>query len=153
LVSLLPHFIVLGCRPWAKTGSSPERISGKSVRALAKSQGCSVAQVNQVIDAWAEEAINDQLRKRSLCLELERLDELMRVFYQRAINDADVQSGLLVAKLIERRSVMLGLNAPALMTLQLIEPATPKPTTHDRILQAIQSLQDRTKDPEDPTTH
>jgi hypothetical protein len=64
-----------------------------------------------------------------------------------------VQSGLLVAKLIERRSVMLGLNAPALMTLQLIEPATPKPTTHDRILQAIQSLQDRTKDPEDPTTH
>jgi hypothetical protein len=40
-----------------------ERISGKSVRAIAKSQGCSVAQVNHVVDAWAEEAIDEQLRK------------------------------------------------------------------------------------------
>jgi hypothetical protein len=131
-----------------------ERISGKSVRAIAKSQGVSAAQVNHVVDAWAEEAIDDQLRKRSLCLELERLDQLMEVFYRKAVRDADVQSGLLVAKLIERRSVMLGLNAPAPMTLQLIEPTTPKPTTTDRIEQAIRDLLDRPKnDPEDPTTH
>jgi hypothetical protein len=35
-----------------------------SVRAIAKAQGSSVAQVNRVIDAWAEEAIDDQSRKR-----------------------------------------------------------------------------------------
>jgi hypothetical protein len=65
-----------------------------------------------------------------------------------------VQSGLLVAKLIERRSVMLGLNAPAPMTVQLLEPATPKSTTIDRIEQAITALKaSSAKDPEDPTTH
>jgi hypothetical protein len=42
----------------------------------------------------------------------------------RAVNDADVQCELLVAKLIGRRSVMLGLNVPAPMTLRLVEPAT-----------------------------
>jgi hypothetical protein len=87
-------------------------------RAIAKGQGCSVAQVNRVIDAWAEEAIDDQLYKRRLCLELEPLGELMAVFYRRAVKDADVQSGFFGPKLIERRSVMLGLNATAPMTLQ-----------------------------------
>jgi transposase len=61
-----------------------ERISGKGVRAIAKSQGVSVAHVNHVIDTWVEEAIDDQLRKRSLCLELKRLDQLMEVFYRKA---------------------------------------------------------------------
>jgi hypothetical protein len=69
-----------------------ECIAGKSVRATAKAPGCSVAQVNHVIDAWVEEAIDDQLRKRSLCLELGRLDQLMEVFYRRAVNDADVHA-------------------------------------------------------------
>jgi hypothetical protein len=36
----------------------------------------------------------------------------MEVCYRRAVNDADLQCGLLVAKLVERRSVMLGLIAP-----------------------------------------
>jgi transposase len=39
-------------------------VARDSVRAIAKAQGCSVAQVNRVIDAWAEEAIDDQSRKR-----------------------------------------------------------------------------------------
>jgi predicted LPLAT superfamily acyltransferase len=37
-------------------------------------------------------------------VELERLDQLMEVVYRRAVNDADVQCGLLAAKPIERRS-------------------------------------------------
>jgi hypothetical protein len=148
-MAVTAHTVSCYTASWTKTGSSPT-ISGKSVRETAKSQGCSVAQVNHVVDA----AIDDQLRKRSLCLELERLDQLMEVFYRKAVRDADVQSGLLVAKLIERRSVMLGLNAPAPMTVQLLEPATPKPTTIDRIEQAIAALKiPSAKDPEDPTTH
>jgi hypothetical protein len=76
-------------------------------------QGCGVAaRSNAVIDCRAEETIDDQLRNRSLCLELRRLDQLMEVCYRRPVTDADVQCGLLVAKLIERRSVILGLNAP-----------------------------------------
>jgi hypothetical protein len=40
-----------------------ERISRKSVRAIAKAAHVSVAEVNRVSDAWAEEAIGNQLRK------------------------------------------------------------------------------------------
>jgi hypothetical protein len=131
-----------------------ERISGKSVRAIAKSQGCSVAQVNHVVDAWAEEAIDDQLRKRSLCLELERLDQLMEVFYSRAVNEADVQCGLLVAKLIERRCTMLGLHTPQQAVLQIVDSATPKETTTEKIERVLREFaaQGRGKD-DDPTTH
>jgi hypothetical protein len=57
-----------------------EHINGRSARAIAKAEGCSVAQVNHVIDAWAAEAIDDHLRTRSLYLELERLDQLTEVF-------------------------------------------------------------------------
>jgi hypothetical protein len=125
-------------------------VARNSVCAIAKAQGCSVAQVNRVIDAWAEEAIGDQLRKRRLCLELERFDELMAVFYRRAVRDADVRPVFWSRNSIERRSVMLGLNEPAPMTLQILEGTTPKQTTTDRIEQAIAALVDSTKD---RTTH
>ncbi|MBO0757964.1 MAG: hypothetical protein J2P54_19130 [Bradyrhizobiaceae bacterium] len=85
-----------------------QRIAGKSVRSIAKLQGCSVTQVNQVIDAWAEEAIDDQLRMRSLCLELQRLDELMKLSIGAPSMMPNVQCGLLVAKLIERRKQRSG---------------------------------------------
>jgi hypothetical protein len=93
--------------------------------------------------------------KRSLCLELERLDQLMEVFYRRAVNDGDVQSGLLVTKIIERRCVMLGLSTPQQAVLQIVDNATPKETTTDRIERMLREFaaQDRAKDPEDPTTH
>ena len=37
-----------------------QRISGRSVRAITNAQGCSVAQINQAIDRWAESAIDDK---------------------------------------------------------------------------------------------
>jgi hypothetical protein len=55
----------------------------------------------------------------------------------RAVKDANVQSGFSVAELIERQSVMLGLNAPAPMTLHNLDSTTPKQTTTDRVEQAI----------------
>jgi hypothetical protein len=84
-----------------------QRIAGKSVRAIAKAAYISVAEVNRIIDAWAESAIDDKFRKHSLALELARLDELQHVFYRRAL-EGDTNCGLLVCKLIERRGVMLG---------------------------------------------
>jgi hypothetical protein len=66
------------------------RIAGKSVHAIAKTAHVSVAEVNRVIDAWAESTI--------LALELARFDELQQIFCRRAIDDG-VQSGLLVTKL------------------------------------------------------
>jgi hypothetical protein len=42
-----------------------QRISGRSVRAIAKERGCSVAQVNEVIDRWAAPTIDDKIRKNT----------------------------------------------------------------------------------------
>jgi hypothetical protein len=53
-----------------------QRIAGKSVRAIAKTQRCSVGQVNEAIDRWAASKIDDKTRRNTLALELARLDEI-----------------------------------------------------------------------------
>ena len=78
------------------------RIAGKSVRAITKSRGTSVADINRVIDRFADIVITHKIRKHNLALELERLDEIQETFYARALG-GDVQSAALVTKIIERR--------------------------------------------------
>jgi transposase len=48
---------------WSDDDIIQLRISGHSVRAIAKAQHCSVAQVNEAIDRWAASAIDDKIRK------------------------------------------------------------------------------------------
>lgn len=50
-----------------------QRIRGRSVRAIAKAQGCSIAQINEAIDHWAATALDDKMRKHTLVLELRDL--------------------------------------------------------------------------------
>jgi transposase len=123
-----------------------QRIAGRSVRAIAKMLGTSVAEVNKAIDFWAETAIDDKLRKTTLCLELARLDQMQEVFHARALQ-GDVQCGALVTKIIERRCTMLGLHAPQTATLQIVENAEPKQTSTDKIEAVLARLiQDGKKD-------
>src|SRR5262249_16006605 len=82
------------------------RIRGESVRSIAKQLSCTLAEVHKIIDRFAETTIDDKTRKRSLALELERLDQLQQVFGAKAL-EGDVASGALVAKIIERRCTML----------------------------------------------
>ena len=51
-------------------------ISGRSARAIAKAEGCSVAEVNKAL----ETTIDDKTRKHTPALELARLDELQETF-------------------------------------------------------------------------
>jgi hypothetical protein len=74
--------------------------------------------VNRIIDLWADQATTDQGEK----VELARLDELQETFYARAL-EGDVQYGALVTKIIERRSVMLGLDTPQTAVLQIVNEA------------------------------
>jgi hypothetical protein len=46
-----------------------QRINGSSVRAIARSHGCAVTEVNAVIDRFADATIDDKTRKHSLALE------------------------------------------------------------------------------------
>jgi hypothetical protein len=72
----------------------------------------------------------------------------------RAVDDAGVQCGFLVAKLIERRCVMLGLSTPQQAVLKIVNDASPNETTTDRTQRVLEEFaaQDRTKD-DDPLTH
>jgi hypothetical protein len=57
-----------------------------------------------------------------------------------AVNEADVQCGLLVAKLIERRCTMLGLHTPQQAVLQIVDSATPNETTTEKIERVLREL-------------
>jgi hypothetical protein len=115
------------------------RIAGKSVRAIAKARGTSVADINRVIDRFADVVITDKVRKHNLALELERLDELQETFYARALG-GDVQSAALVTKIIERRSVMLGLHVPQTSVLKIVDEAKPVETSTDRLERVLNAL-------------
>jgi len=119
-----------------------ERIVGKSVRAIAQDHGCSIAEVNKALDLFAVATINAKVRTHTLALELSRLDELQSVFYERA-KAGDVASGMLLTKIMERRSCLLGLNSPVRVDAQLLidgEQARQQPTSTERIRAAIDRI-------------
>ena len=64
-----------------------QRIASSSIRAIAKACGTSVAEVNRIIDDWAETAVNHEVSKQTLALELAGLDQLQLVFHQRACKE------------------------------------------------------------------
>src|SRR5215467_9672221 len=94
-----------------------QRVSGRSARAIARAQGCTLAEVSKVLDRFTETTIDDKVRKHTLALELARLDELQETFYTRAL-EGDVACGALITKIIERPCTMLGLYTPQTATLK-----------------------------------
>src|SRR5215468_5954926 len=94
-----------------------------------------------------------QLR-RELMLEVARLNGLAAKFFEKAMNgDGDVASGTLYVKISERKSTLLGLNAPQSQAVQVIhEEQRPRQlTSTERARQAIDQLRDeyRRKNPEE----
>jgi hypothetical protein len=100
-----------------------------------------VAEINAVIDRWASVALTSEARKHGLALELARLDELQRTFYEKALGD-DIASGALCEKIIARRCVMLGLHVPQTAVLKIVDEATPKETSTDRIERAGRAVRE-----------
>jgi hypothetical protein len=114
-----------------------ERIIGKSVRTIARDHGCSIAEVNKALDLFAVATINAKVRTHTLALELSRLDELQSVFYERA-KTGDVASGMLLTKIMERRSLPARLEqsgpgrCPALDRPRASSPAADQHGAHPR---------------------
>ena len=128
-----------------------QRISGRSARAIAKAQGCTLTEVNRVLDCFTETTIDDKIRRHTLALELARLDELQETFYARAL-EGDVACGALITKIIERRCVMLGLYTPQTATLQVIEAEAPRETSTERLRAAIYRIRGKTHQDDPPAT-
>jgi hypothetical protein len=82
------------------------RLAGHSVRGIAQEFHCSVAHVQTVIDRSCQ-PIDAHLRKHTLLLELERLDELEKVFQQKA-SAGDTLAAMLVLEIRDRRAGYLG---------------------------------------------
>ena len=87
------------------------RVAGRSVRRIAREHGCGEDTVNAILDQRASELMTDQSLRRALMLELQRLDVYVETFHARAV-EGDPVCGALCVKVSERRSSLLGLNAP-----------------------------------------
>ena len=128
-----------------------QRVSGRSARAIARAQGCTLAEVSKVLDRFTETTIDDKTRKHTLALELARLDELQETFYARAL-EGDVACGALITKIIERRCTMLGLYTPQTATLQIIEAEAPRETSTERLRAAIERIRGKRHQDDLPAT-
>jgi hypothetical protein len=116
------------------------RLSGQSVRSIARQFRVSEAQVQATVARLCT-PVNVQMRVHTLQLELERLDQLEAVFYARATNEGDPQSAVICVKIAERRAAYLGIDAPVKVDpVQLAEAAAPKPTSTDRIRAALDRI-------------
>jgi len=112
------------------------RIAGTSARALAKVYGCSSREIEEAVDRRLGYALDNNLRKRAIKLNVERLEALMRPFFVRAIKDKDVAAGVLCCKLAERLSLLLGLDSPTRVDVVQLT-AQREPSQHQRIHDAI----------------
>src|SRR5262249_53962942 len=84
-----------------------ETLNGTSARAIAKQLRCTVGEVHSVLGRVLPQ-IDNEARMRHIALDLERLEQLLVVFLNRAIDDKDQPSGMLCVKILERKAALLG---------------------------------------------
>ena len=125
----------------------------KRVRRIADDFGCTIAEVHAVLDRHPIEIDRDTYLRRTLALELIRLDQLEMAFEDKAIRDQDVAAGVLMVKIAERRAILLGLNPPLGHAVQVIqhEPEN-KPTSTERLRAAIERIRGTTHQDDPPAT-
>jgi hypothetical protein len=110
-----------------------DELTNKRVHAIARAHDCSIDDVHAALDRHPIERDRDTYLKRTLALELMRLDQLEMAFEGKAIKDRDPAAGALMVKILERRATLLGLNPPLGHAVQVIqhEPAERKTTLED----------------------
>jgi hypothetical protein len=89
-----------------------DELTNKRVHAIARAHDCSIDDVHAALDYHPIERDRDTYLKRTLALELMRLDQLEMAFEGKAIKDRDPAAGALMVKILERRATLLGLNPP-----------------------------------------
>jgi hypothetical protein len=76
-----------------------DELVNKRVQAIARAHSCSIDDVHGALDRYPIELNRDTYRKRTLVLELIRLDQLKMAFAGKAVVDRDVASGVLLVKM------------------------------------------------------
>lgn len=115
------------------------RLLGQSPRTISRELHISLSEVNEALDRVLAE-VTTKFRVTSLNLELERLDRVMKPFFEKALA-GDVMAGQLLVKISERRCALLGLDSPVRIDpVQLSIDAKPRPSSYDLITEAIMQL-------------
>jgi hypothetical protein len=115
-----------------------QRLHGKSSRALARELRCTVREIDAALDR-ALPIIDMAARMRYVAEDLLRLQTLLRVFVAKAVEQKDIQAGLLCVKILERKAALLGLDQPTKLDVVQIT-AAPAQSSVDRIFEAIQRV-------------
>src|SRR5215469_14167131 len=123
----------------------------KRVHAIARAHDCTIDQVNAALDRHPIELDRDRFLKRTLALELMRLDQLEMAFEGKAIKDRDPAAGALMVKILEGRATLLGLNPAQGHAVQIVQHApTEQPSSStDRALAILDRIAAKPK-PDEP---
>jgi DNA-binding transcriptional MerR regulator len=117
-----------------------DAVNGETNRSIARRHGCSLKDVHEILDLRAAEVLTTHNRARVLTVELQRLDELHRVFHKHAVEMQDPACATVCVKISERKACLLGLNQPFRLDVsQLTDPQLQKSGTA-RIEEAIRGL-------------
>ena len=116
------------------------RLSGEPERKIAKRIGITLADVRDALDRFSATVISHYTRLHRLALDLETIDRMVETF-QTMAKAGDVQAGALLAKFLESRRIMLGLELPRRADPLLVEvQAAPPKTSTERIAEVIERL-------------
>ena len=118
-----------------------DRILHKRVRRIAEEHGCTVAEVNAVLDHHPLEKNRDLYLRRAMALELLHLDEIVEAFRDKALVDRDVPSAMVLIKAAERRATLLGLNPVLGHAVSIVQhPPEHHETSTDKIERTLAHL-------------
>lgn len=115
-----------------------ERLSGRSARSISKQLNLAISEVNASLDRTLP-MIDNAARRRHISLDLSRLDGLLETFYKLAVEKADDKAGLVVVKILERKSALLGLDSPHKVDIVQLQ-AQRTPSNHEKIKAAVMRL-------------
>ena len=118
-----------------------QRITGKSVISIAEQYQCETSAVEGAIERRLNFSLDNDQRLKLVKLDCARIEALMVPFFERAVKDRDVAAGTLVCKLLERRSLLLGLDSPTQSRVDVYQvEQRQQPSRHERIKEVINRL-------------
>src|SRR5215469_215325 len=116
-------------------------LNNRRVLALAKAHKMTVAKVHEALDQHPVSTDRETFLRRTLAMELMRLDQLEEAFERKALRDRDISSGALMVKIAERRQILLGLAAPVGHSVAIhAEPAEHRQNSTERIFEVINRI-------------
>ena len=118
-----------------------QRIAGRSIISIAEQYQCTTSDVEGAIERRLSFSLDNDQRLKLVKLDCARIEALMVPFFERAVKDRDVAAGTLVCKLLERRSLLLGLDQPTQSRIDVYAvEQSHKPSQYNRIKEAIDRM-------------